>query len=291
MPTGYFLGMTRKAPLSSKPEVLREELRNLLRSGFPLTDSSVGDILTEQRVVIANAQHPDERASRIAVLDPVLRQLLAGFGRSARGQAVRTLFGAARGTRGTTLTFRRLEAAEILDRHEDHLRKHIEPKILDELAFAFHQENLRYKPASPKARPEIAAHEDTPVITEDTFTEQEELLCKVWSAVYGYRAEVIAIQRRLNEAQAEEREPDADLKDHIDTGTWQLARLLTFVSDYLDRYGEEILHGDTPFNIEGLVALAGWHGGLGGDEAKRLRYVLARSGSDDRAAFLEAFRS
>lgn len=292
MPTGYFLGMTRKAPLCSKPEVLREELRKLLRSGFPLTDSSVGDILTEQRVVIANAQHPDERASRIAALDRVLRQLLADFGRSARGQAARTLFGAARGTRGTNLTFRRLEAAQILERHEDHLRKHIEPKFLDELAFAFHQENLRYKPASPKARPEIAAHEDTPVLTDDTFTEQEELLCKVWSAVYGYRAEVIAIQRRLNEAQAQEREPDADLKEHIDTGTWQLARLLTYVSDYLDRYGEDILHGDTPFNIEGLVALAGWHGGLGGDEAKRLRFALARCGSsDDRAGFFEAFRS
>jgi hypothetical protein len=40
-----------------------------------------------------------------------------------------------------------------------------------------------------------------------------------------------------------------------------------------------------------MFALAGWHGGLGGDEAKRLRYVMACSGSDDRAAFLEAFRS
>lgn len=85
--------------------------------------------------------------------------------------------------------------------------------------------------------------------------------------------------------------PDVDLKDHIDTGAWQLVRLLTFVSDYLDRYGEEILHGDTPFNVEGLVALAGWHGGLGSDEAKRLRYVMARSRNDDRAAFLEEFRS
>lgn len=112
------------------------------------------------------------------------------------------------------------------------------------------------------------------------------MLGKVWSAVYGYRAEVIAIQRRLTEAQAEEREPDPDLQEHADTGTWQLGRLLTFVSDYLDRYGEEILHGDTPFNIEGLVALAGWHGGLGGDEAKRLRYVVARSGTEEREAFL-----
>ena len=124
-------------------------------------------------------------------------------------------------------------------------------------------------------------------MTEDSYTEQEELLCRVWSAVYGYRAELIATERRLREARTEEREPDADLKEHLDTGTWQLARLLSSVSDYLDRYGEEILHGETPFNVEGLVALAGWHGGLGGDDAKRLRYVLARAGPDDRNRFLE----
>ena len=279
--------MPSAAVLTSPPEVLRAELKLLLRAGFPLTDATAGEVLTEQRAVIAHAQHPDERASRITALDRVLRQLLTDLGPSARGQAARTLFGSARGMRGTTLTTRRLEAAQILERHEDHLRKHIEPKLLDEIAFAFHQENLRYKPVADQPRPPIAGHEDTPVVTEDSYTEQEELLCRVWSAVYGYRAELIATERRLREARTEEREPDADLKEHLDTGTWQLARLLSSVSDYLDRYGEEILHGETPFNVEGLVALAGWHGGLGGDDAKRLRYVLARAGPDDRNRFLE----
>jgi hypothetical protein len=221
--------------LCSPQEVLRAELKKLLKAGFPLTDARVGDILTEQRVVIAHAQHPEERASQVSALDRVLRQLLNDLGPSARGQAARTLFGSARGMRGTTLTTRRLEAAQILERHEDHLRKHIEPKLLDEIAFAFHQENLRYKPVADQARPAIAAHEDTPVVTDDSYTEQEELLCRVWSAVYGYRAELIATERRLREASNEEREPDADLKEHLDTGAWQLARLLTFVSDYLDR--------------------------------------------------------
>ena len=279
--------MAPAAALCSPQEVLQAELKKLLKAGFPLTDARVGDILTEQRVVIAHAQHPEERASRVSALDRVVRQLLNDLGPSARGQAARILFGSARGTRGLTLTARRLQAAQILERHEDHLRKHIEPKLLEELAFAFHQENLRYKPVAEQVRPAIAAHDDTPVITEDSYTEQEELLCRVWSAVYGYRAELIATELRLREARTEEREPDADLKEHLDTGTWQLARLLTFVSDYLDRYGEEILHGETPFNVEGLVALAGWHGGLGGDDAKRLRYLLARAGPDDRNGFLE----
>jgi hypothetical protein len=270
--------------------VIRAELTKVLRAGFPITDKSAGEVLTEQRVVIANAQHPAERASRVAALERVLRQILTGLGRSPRGQAVRTLFGMARGTKGTTLTFRRLEAASVLERHEDHLRKHIEPKLLDEIAFTFHQENLRYTPPSSQGRPQVAAHADTPVLTGQSYTEQEELLSRVWSAVYGYRAEVIAIQRRLQEARTEEREPDPDIKEHIDTGTWQLARLLTFVAEYLDRFGEDILLGETPYSVEGLVTLAGWHGGLGSEEARRLRFELAQSQVDDRAGFLARAR-
>jgi hypothetical protein len=278
--------MAAEKGLRSSPATIQAELRRILRSGFPLSDATAGDVLSEQRVVIANAQHPNERASRITALERVLRRLLQEFGGSTRGRAARILFGADRGLRGTTLTFRRGEAAEVLDRNVDHMRKHIERRILEELAFAFHQENLRYTPASDSARPPIATHEDTPVLTDESYTEEEELLCKVWSAVYGYRAEVVAIQRRLIEAREEQREPDADLEEHIDTGTWQLARLLTFIAEYLDRYGKEILHGKLPFSIDGLVALAGWHGGIHSTEAKRLRFVVAKVGTEERAAFL-----
>src|SRR5271165_7003939 len=101
--------MALRRALSSQPETLRQELRRLLRPGFPITDATAGDVLTEQRVVIANAQHPDERASRITALERVLRQILTEFGRSTRGRAARILFGADRGLRGTNLTFRRGE--------------------------------------------------------------------------------------------------------------------------------------------------------------------------------------
>jgi hypothetical protein len=277
--------MVVRQPLSSKPGLLTKELRHLLRSGFPITDAAAGDVLTEQRVVIANAQHPDERASRITALERVLRQILTDFGRSPRGRAARILFGADRGLRGTNLSFRRGEAADVLERSFDHVRKHIEPQIVDEVAFALHQENFRYKPASDRGRPEIAVNEDTPILTDDSFTAQEELLCRLWSAVYGFRSELIATQRRIHD---EGEAPDPDLPYHLDSAKWQLARLLSAVADYLDEYGEEILHGDVPFNVEGLVALAGWHGGIRGDEANRLRYTLARTGPDDRQAFLSA---
>jgi hypothetical protein len=278
--------MRGEAPLSSEPEVLRAELKRLLRSGFPITDSNAGDVLTEQCAVFANAQHPTQRASRISALERLLRQILTGFGRSARGSAARTLFGAARGMRGTKITDRRYAAAEILERNDDHFRKHIEPKILDEVAFAFHQENLRYMSPSAHGRPEIAAHEDTPVLANDSYTEQEELLCRLWSAVYGFRAEIIATQRRLPTSDDEAADPE--LPHHVDSAKWELAKLITAVHAYLDKYGDEILQGDVPYNVEGLVALAGWHGGITSDDANRLRYTLARTGPDDRAAFLEA---
>jgi hypothetical protein len=41
------------------------------------------------------------------------------------------------------------------------------------------------------------------------------------------------------------------------------------------KYGEEIPHGDTLFNVERLVALAGFHRGIRGDEVSRLgKYPL-----------------
>lgn len=261
--------------LSSEQDEILVELRRILKAGFPLTDQKAGTVLTEQRVVIANAQHPDQRASRIAALARVLYQQLDGLGRGDRGQAARALFGVARGTRGMTLTNRRIEAALILERHEDHVRKHIEPQLLVEMAFAIHQENLRYTPPSSLGRPEIAAHEDTPVLTDQSFTEKEELVCRIWSAVYGYRGELIAVQRLIDDARREEREPDPDLSEHLAAAKWELARMLTVVHDYVDKYGETIMHGDTPFNVEGLVKLAGWSGGLRGDEADALRLRLA----------------
>lgn len=122
----------------------------------------------------------------------------------------------------------------------------------------------------------------------ESWTEQEELLCRIWSAVYGLRAQLIAVQRRLATGEESDASAPAELAHHLDSAKWQLARLLAAVASYLDQYGDEILHGETPFNVEGLVALAGWHGELGDDEAKRLRYILARVGADNRRAFLQA---
>lgn len=271
---------------NSSPEELGAALKALLRSGLPVIKQNAGDILPNQRVVYAHAQHPHEQASRITALERIIRGQLKQLGPGKRGKAAQILFAAERTYRATTLTRRREDAAEVLACHPDHLRKHLEPKLIAELAFALHQENLRYTPTTDRTRPPLAAHEDTPILTDDSHTAHEELLCRLWSAVYGYRAELTATQRRLHAAEAEDREPDPDFSYHLDSAKWQLARLLTFVSQYLERYGETILQGDIPYNVEGLVQLAGWHGGLDVDEAKHLRLGIGEVGSEDRAAFL-----
>lgn len=263
-------------------------LRALLRPGLPLTDDTAGEVLPNQRVVYAHAQHPHERASRVSACERILREQLKNLGSGKRGKAARILFRADRARRDDTLTVRRADAADVLERHPDHLRKHLEPKLIAELAFAVHQENLRYTPTTDRTRPPLAAHEDTPVLADDSYSEEEELLCRVWSAVYGYRAELVGMQRRLREAEVTEREPDPDFGYHLDSAKWQLARLLTYVADFMERYGDTILLGETPYNVEGLVQLAGWHGGLGSDEARLLRVRLAFAGPDDRSAFTSA---
>ncbi len=133
------------------------------------------------------------------------------------------------------------------------------------------QQNPRYTLRTEGRRPEMAAHEDTPVLTDGLFTEREEVLSRIWLAVYGYRAEIIAVQRRLDAGESEE-----IMEDFLQAARWELARLLTLIHDWLDDYGGEIEQGDVQFRIDGLVKLAGWSGGLQSDTANRLRLLYAR---------------
>jgi len=61
--------------------------------------------------------------------------------------------------------------------------------------------------------------------------------------------------------------------------------LLTKLDAFLAAYGTEILQGAASYNAEGLIRLAGWSGEVTAEEARELRYLLARSGEWDSAAF------
>ena len=55
----------------------------------------------------------------------------------------------------------------------------------------------------------------------------------------------------------------------------------------MDKSGDEILDGEVSHNVESLLALAGWSGGIDSAEAKHLRYTIARSGLDSLKDFLD----
>lgn len=67
---------------------------------------------------------------------------------------------------------------------------------------------------------------------------------------------------------------------------WYLARLLSRLSAYSEKYGKAILHGTAEYNAEALIRLAGWTGEVTPEQARELRFVLARVG-ECRAMFFE----
>jgi hypothetical protein len=237
--------------------------------------------------VRARAVAPEDEGARVDALDKLLRRLFKKIpGEPKRRAAAEALFGV-RGTTGQTLTARRGEAAALLGYDPDHFRKRIEPRILADLAWLLEQDALHYRPRGRK-QPPAEASGDTPVIEGDDLTdperaEHEVLLSRMWSDVYGLRAELIE-RERFRGVEGEE----TRFSEAAGGALWYLARLLTQLDRYLERYGERILHGEAEFNAEGLIRLAGWSGEVTEEQARELRYRLKRVGEWERTEFQAA---
>lgn len=106
------------------------------------------------------------------------------------------------------------------------------------------------------------------------------MLSRIWSDVYGLRSELI--QR---EAARDDPEQTAAFSDAATGSRWYLARLLTALDRYMDRYGTTILHGASEFDARSLTRVAGWSGEVGEAEARELRFLMARVGEWDRRVF------
>lgn len=264
-------------------------LRTILRRGLPITPDTADDRLLGLRGVTARAVDPDERLARVAALDKLLRQQLRRLpGGRDRQAAAHALFGIG-GTSGQNLTTRRQTAAAALGYDADHFRKNIVPKILGDLAWLLHQDSLTYAPRGRK-QPPAEASGDTPTIEPEDLddperAEHEILLSRIWSDVYGLRAELIERERWRDVVGQEVRFQEA-----AGGALWFLARLLTNLDRYLERYGNAILHGDAEFNAEGLIRLAGWSGQVTEAQARELRYRLARAGEWERASFVGSLK-
>lgn len=238
--------------LPAHPQVTVEDLRtalsSVIRKGLPLTQRNAGDVLPNLRSVIARSVHPYDPQSRVQALNSLLVRLVVEHEHEGERQAQACLLAVAKGTRGTTLDHRRRAAAEVLGYDHDHFRKRIEPQLLGHLAEALYADLLRYKRRVRRAPAAEEPTGDTPSLTEQDLTHQEELVSRIWQHVYGLRAELIA-QARLSAQPGYE----SQAEDHRQAGERELAKVRSLVAEYKQLYGEEFIrHGEAEYAVERL---------------------------------------
>jgi hypothetical protein len=251
MPLTASSSMSRPTPADG--EVPGEDLRPLLRRGLPVHAAAIPERLLRLPGVRARAVS-DEHASRVVAFEALLRTLLARFPDQRLAGAARALFGLPPGVAGTTLTTRREAAAMVCGRESHHFRKHLEPRILDQLAAAMTADSDALAAGQAVAPVLLPAGAPT-VLPAEVFawevTEHAEALSRLWSGVYALRAELLACQRLAS------MDPGgAAVAAAAGRALWRTAGLQAQVGDYRQTYGDRLLHAPMP--PAALVALAGW---------------------------------
>lgn len=239
-----------------------DDLRPLLRRGLPVASDVIADRLLDLPGVRARATTED-RDSRVAAFNALLRQLVQRIGDPGLSGAASMLFGAVPATAGNTLTARRADAARSMGRDADHFRKHIEPRILADLAAAFAADSDRMtttRAAPPRLIPVLYPPAELP---QDMWAweavEHEEHIARLWAAVYALRAELLACERLASFDPSSQ-----DLVDAAGAALWRLGQLHVTIRAYRRAYGARLLHGDIA--PETLIGLAGWSPTLSADD-------------------------
>jgi hypothetical protein len=277
-------GAAEKSDLAPPPiEALAAGLKSVLRKGLPIVPDAAPSVLLELRGVRARAVDSSDFLGRVKALNALLQTLLLALGESEEAQALQILFALRASDRGTTLTARRSRASAVGEWQYDdtHFRKHIEPRLVRDLAWFLHEDSQNYTPRTKYAPNPTEISGDTPSLGPDDISEQEEQVSRLWALVYELRAELI---RRTRLAAGEQKDSNA-LAEAEDSCLWTVARLLVAIHEYLETFGDRIMHGDAEFNAEGLIRLAGWTGSLDVTQSRALRLAVARAGGD-REAFL-----
>lgn len=287
-PTGHILGVVDEAGEQKELRPLMDGVGALLRAGLPVRPRTAPASMLVLPNVAARATVADDRLARVDALDRLVRKELRRLGLVDLRKAAATLFGAKGG--GGTLTERRRHAANQAGYEFDHFRKRIEPKIIEQVAWQLYQGSLQFAQRRNGSEP-IAASGDTPTIEPEHVekpkpADQEILLSQIWSEVYGLRAELTA-----REVARDDPERTEEFEDAAASALWRLARLLTRLDVYLERYGRTILHGEAEYDANALIRLAGWSGELSQEDARNLRFALARVGEWNPANFQQTAKS
>lgn len=261
-----------------------DDLRPLLRRGLPVDPATVPEQLLELPGVAARAT-TGERTSRVAALEALLRTLLARFADQRLAEAALILFALPGDWAGTTLTARRAGAAAACGREAHHFRKHLEPRILAQLATALAADSDRLTAVAVSAPTLLPAAGPTALPAEVfawEVAEHAETLSRLWALVYQLRAELLACQRL---ASMDPHGPD--LVTAAERALWATGRLHVAVAGYRHAYGDLLLHGQVA--PDALIGLAGWAPTLTGEQVD----VVCHHGPEttDPAAFIRHLTS
>ncbi len=256
--TGHELGIWREdddmPPTAGDIDTITQALKPVVRHGLPIADDLLDESLTDLYGVIARSVHPEERVSCTDSFNSLLPRLIDTIEADFDRKAARVLFGIEQGTSGTTLTARRARAANIGNYDPDHFRKRLEPKLVREVGLRLHKDSLRYKTHTRRAPRALEPTGGTPKLTDDDLTAQEEHISRIWSEVYGLRAELIAAARKSVEPEYE-----SQVEDHRQAVRTHEDRLRVLVEEYVGTYGDRFIrHGDIEYDAEALQRLATW---------------------------------
>ncbi|MEU7912520.1 hypothetical protein [Microbispora bryophytorum] len=255
----------------------------LVRQGLPVTPAAVDPVLLELRGITARAVDPADVASRTAALDGTLRGLLARFPDARYAAAARALFGLPPAEPGQNLTMRRERAAELAGHEVNHFRKRVEPKLIERVAWELLADADRFT-RLPVIAPRLAPAGSRQPVQADPFAwevaEHEEHLCRLWSALYAARAELLAAERLIS--------LDADRIDvmhAVVTAAWRWAAARAEAIGYTTAFAPD----PEKTSADDLVALAGWTPAL--TQAQMSRLTEAASGAASREQFVHTLHN
>lgn len=255
----------------------------LVRLGLPVTPAAADPVLLELRGITARAVDPADPASRTAALDGTLRGLLARFPDARYAAAARALFGLPPAEPGQNLTVRRDLAARQAGYEVHHFRKRVEPKLIQKVAWELLADADRFT-RLPMIAPRLAPAASRQPVQADPFAwevaEHEEHLCRLWSAIYAARAELLAVERLIS--------LDADRIDighQAVTAAWRWAAARAEAIGYTAAFAPDL----AKTSAADLVALTGWTPAL--TEAQASRLTEAASGGASREQFVHALHN
>ncbi len=231
-------------------------VHRVLRHGLPVNPNDVDPALLALRGVTARAADANSRESRTAALDGLLRRTLAAFNDARYAAAARALFGLPPATAGQTWTARRALAAHTAGHELHHFRKRVEPRLVEQLAWALLKDTEAFT-RSRAIAPRLTAATSRQAVPADVFAwevaEHEEALARLWSAVYTLRAELLATERALSM----DMRPQTVTRQRL-TAAWRFARLHVDALHYLALYGTDLDGTGRDFTAADMTALAGW---------------------------------